>query len=1344
MNKTNNKFLFSTDEILSSCKSGYCQIGLILALLTWILDPVIDSTFLQHGTFREQLLNPDDHEIFVRSLISAILFLFGLIGGILMHRSRLAGEELFDSTQGNLLLLNSVDEGIYGANLDGISTFVNTAACRMLGYEADELIGKRQHALTHHSKPDGATYPREECPIYRTLMDGKVQKISDEVFWKKDGTSFPVEYTCTPVRDNGILSGVVVVFKDVTDHRQIMEDQEKLLHEKTELMKELQCMYRVTKSIQVRATLKKIFQDIANCIPAGWHYPDITRGKVIFDGAEYVSEPFEETEWRQSSDIIVGGDVRGAIEVYYLQECPELDEGPFMSEERNLINGISSIVNRAIERKLAEKVLRESVESLSNPVYRFNLITGKYDYISPSCINTHGYTREEKIAGGIDMEEANLHPDDLHRMQEHVDELRSCTDLKNFQQVLEYRVKHKSGDYRWVSNSRSLIHDANGKQTAIVGSFQDINKRKLVEDALRESEKSLNLAQDAAGVGSWDQDLITGRLEWSAHTYRQFGYEMNQIEPTYEQFKKMIHPDDLTRVDQAVKDAIEGRKSYSEDFRIINPDGKKWVMHAQGTVHKDSKGIASRFIGTQSDITEYKHTTDLLKQNKAISEMLRSIAISANASNSVEEIVHTTLTNICEYLGWAVGHAYILDNDEDKLVSSGLWHLEDDKLFQNFREISEKKVFIRGEGMVGRILQHREPEWISDLYDTDAFVRTANGIDIGLHSGIGLPILVGDHVRGVLEFFSEVEMEPNQTLLNALLQVGTQVGRVFERSSAVEELTKLSRAVEASSTGIIITDSKANIEYINPKFTEITGYAKDEIVGQNSRLLQSGQTSGAIYSHMWETILAGKEWKGEMQNRKADGTLYWNSTSISSVRNEKAEITHFIGIHNDVTHEYEINEKLNYQASHDALTGLFNRHEFERRANLLLSTIQDDGDRHAFCYLDLDQFKIVNDTCGHTAGDELLRRLGQVLLVEAKQQDTLARLGGDEFGILMEHCTLEQAVKTATTLLEAVQDFRFSWEDKSFQIGVSMGLVAITETTHDITELLKQADVACYMAKDLGRNRIHVYEAEDVDLTQRRGEMQWVNRIQHALEEDRFRLYAQSIVPLDGEPDTHFELLIRMIDEKGDVVSPASFLPAAERYNLITLIDQWVVVNAFTLLVENPVFLEQISSISINISGASLARVKFHKFVITQLEKLGIPPGKICFEITETAAIGNMSIANAFISRVSGMGCQFSLDDFGSGLSSFAYLKNLPVNYLKIDGMFVKNMTTDPIDHEMVKSINEIGHVMGMKTIAEFVENDEIKGMLKEMGVNYAQGYGIGKPMPLDELLPGRASEITS
>jgi diguanylate cyclase (GGDEF)-like protein/PAS domain S-box-containing protein len=436
----------------------------------------------------------------------------------------------------------------------------------------------------------------------------------------------------------------------------------------------------------------------------------------------------------------------------------------------------------------------------------------------------------------------------------------------------------------------------------------------------------------------------------------------------------------------------------------------------------------------------------------------------------------------------------------------------------------------------------------------------------------------------------------------------------------------------------------------------------------------------------------------------------------------------------------ESEQRLAWQASHDVLTGLVNRREFERQLEQALDEIKIKGYQHSLCYLDLDQFKIVNDTCGHGVGDDLLRQVTDLLRSQIRSSDVLARLGGDEFGLLLYHCPLDQAEKTANTLCQSLRTFRFNWQDKIFNVGASIGLVALDSPGQTLATAMSAADAACYVAKNNGRNRVHVYQSDDRELTQQYGEMQWVGRITQALEEDRFCLYYQSIIPValgQGESE-HYEVLLRLRDERGNLVAPMAFIPAAERYNLMHLIDRWVIRTLFAS--QSSYYREawhrsQTQEFrclyTINLSGASINDNQFVSFLHEQFALYQVPPQVICFEITETVAITNLNRAMQLMQEFKRLGCRFALDDFGSGMSSFSYLKSLPVDYLKIDGDFIRNTLSDPTHLAMAEAINQIGHLMKIQTIAEFVENDQILQHLRTIGVDYAQGYGIAKPRPL-------------
>ncbi len=537
--------------------------------------------------------------------------------------------------------------------------------------------------------------------------------------------------------------------------------------------------------------------------------------------------------------------------------------------------------------------------------------------------------------------------------------------------------------------------------------------------------------------------------------------------------------------------------------------------------------------------------------------------------------------------------------------------------------------------------------------------------------------------------------------------------------------------------GVITTDADYNVEYINPIAEELTGWKVDDASGRPIDEIFRGfheETCEPLENPLAVSIRRNRPIKSVRPTLliRRDGNELYIENTASPIRNGNGDVTGGVLVFHDVSESRELNRRLSYHASHDILTGLVNRREFENRLERALKSARARETAYALCYLDIDQFKIVNDSCGHSAGDALLGQLGALLKSKIRWRDTLARLGGDEFGVLLESCSLEEAMQTAEVLRVAVSEFKFMWDDRSFRLGVSIGVVPISADNEDVAALLSAADSACAAAKEAGRDRIHSFRENDIDLMRRRREMQWAARINNALEEDRFELYRQTILPLQTEePGVHYEILLRMRDESGGIVAPGLFIEAAERYSITPSIDRWVITNTFRWLVSEADERERLALCSINLSGQSLGDDKFLPFVIDQFQMSGLDATKICFEITETAAIASYSQANRFINALKELGCKFALDDFGTGLSSFGYLKHFPVDFLKIDGSFVKEILHDPIDREMVRSINEIGHLTGKRTIAEFAENEEIITMLKGMGVDYAQGYGVSEPKPV-------------
>src|ERR1700726_3133646 len=534
--------------------------------------------------------------------------------------------------------------------------------------------------------------------------------------------------------------------------------------------------------------------------------------------------------------------------------------------------------------------------------------------------------------------------------------------------------------------------------------------------------------------------------------------------------------------------------------------------------------------------------------------------------------------------------------------------------------------------------------------------------------------------------------------------------------------------------GVITTDAKGVIDYLNPVAEALTGWRLEDSQGRAIEEIFRAfheETCEPLENPLAVAIRRTRSIKSvrPMLLIRRDGNEIYVESTASPIRDGSGAVSGGVLVFHDVSEARELNRRLSYHASHDVLTGLVNRREFENRMERALKSAKARETSYALCCLDLDQFKIVNDTCGHSAGDALLGQVGALLKSKVRWRDTLARLGGDEFGILLESCSLDEAMRTAEALREAVRNFKFTWEERTFRLGASIGVVPISADNADVASVLSAADSACQAAKEAGRNRVHSFEENDIDLMRRRREMQWAARINNALEEGRFELFRQTILPLQtAEKGAHYELLLRMGDEAGKIVAPDQFMTAAERYGITPSIDRWVIENAFRWLVSEADEREKLTMCSINLSGQSLGDDKFLPYVIDQFHRSGLDASKICFEITETAAIASFSQANRFIQALKELGCKFALDDFGTGLSSFGYLKHFPVDYLKIDGSFVKEILHDPIDREMVRSINEIGHLTGKQTIAEFAENQEIINMLQSLGVDYAQGYGVSQP----------------
>lgn len=580
--------------------------------------------------------------------------------------------------------------------------------------------------------------------------------------------------------------------------------------------------------------------------------------------------------------------------------------------------------------------------------------------------------------------------------------------------------------------------------------------------------------------------------------------------------------------------------------------------------------------------------------------------------------------------------------------------------------------------------------------------------------------------KGALDYLVKQQIVSN-LLVKSLRYATDRTHTLIALKASEAKYRELFQNVTA---GVFQTSIDGKFLSANPAMVRLLGYeSEEELLGLDIA------KDVYMYPDSRENWAKTVQEQGEIRNselvlRKRDGTKIVVLENARAVRSQTGDIMYYQGALTDITEAHEQSKKLSYDASHDALTGLVNRREFEIRVERVIEANKANTAEYAVCYLDLDKFKIINDNCGHVAGDELLRQLGAVLQARIRQGDTIARLGGDEFGVLLNHCPMENAIQVSKNLLRTIKEFKFVWDQRYFTLGVSIGLVPVDESFNSVSDVLSAADAACYTAKDRGRNRLHIYQPDDKELGHYRGEIQWAAKVKKALRNDEFTLDVQPIVPVMPAASNHLylEVLVRMMDENGRQIPPGAFLPTVERYNLMGNLDYWVIEHTLKAFSENPKLLANIARVFINISRDSLQNSDFPNIVADLLREGRLPPHKLCFEITEAAAMSNLTKANQTINAIRELGCRFALDDFGTGVSSFAYLKALNVDYLKIDGAHIRDLADDKGDFEIVKAITHVGHALGREVIAESVESKRVLEALKEIGVDFVQGYTIAPP----------------
>lgn len=721
---------------------------------------------------------------------------------------------------------------------------------------------------------------------------------------------------------------------------------------------------------------------------------------------------------------------------------------------------------------------------------------------------------------------------------------------------------------------------------------------------------------------------------------------------------------------------------------------------------------------------EPKQLTDIQKT------MLTGLAAVVSRALEVRERTFNALDEKSKVL------SAIIEGSEDAIISKSL-----DSKVTSWNAAAEQMYGYQASEIIGRPMTMLFPK--SRLGEEEFFLNK---------------IINNQHVK----HFQTERLHKNGKLVNvsvSLSPIKTPMGEIIGVSKIArdisaqkkmeyklaEEHERLRVTMDSIGDAVITTDEKGYVQYLNPVAQSLTGWSASEAKGKALLTVFNifNETTRMPCINPVELCLTEDRIVGLANHTiliSRDGKEYGIEDSASPIRDADGKTLGVVLVFHDVTAQREMANEISYRATHDTLTDLVNRSEFEHLLKNLVSNHREPDVHHALMYIDLDQFKVVNDTCGHAAGDLLLKEIACIMHSCIRSEDTLARIGGDEFAVILRKCDAENAMLIAKEICSSVHAYRFQHDEQRFRIGASIGLVIVDKGWENDVSLMQAADSACYEAKRAGRNRVHLYFDKDTSVEAHRDDIQWVSRIEQALEDGKFVLFCQRIMPLKHQGLEHAEILIRMKDKSGALIPPSVFLPTAERFHLVSRIDRWVVAEVFNWMKLNNDSLSHIESISVNLSGQSLSDLTFHRYVLNLIETVSIDLSKLCFEITETEAITNVIDAKKFISAMNIHGVKFSLDDFGSGVSSFGYLKHLAVDYLKIDGQFITDLHENEIGQATIRCMAEVAKVTGKKTIAEWVDQQDVEDKLKEMGVDFTQGYLKHKPAPLDFLLNAKCA----
>ena len=885
--------------------------------------------------------------------------------------------------------------------------------------------------------------------------------------------------------------------------------------------------------------------------------------------------------------------------------------------------------------------------------------------------------------------------------------------------------KRKDGRLFWAHIALTALRGDDDTLLGFSKATMDLTHHKLLEQCRKEKEQ-IDLIMTAAEAGTWKWDTVTGNFSVSRHLMALLGYETPEGDERgfdFDGWLAFVHSEDrpaFRALLGAIRDQPE-QAPLETELRFLKHDGGSLWFFLRANWHREIDTGPLVLLGACVVIDNLKEAEQAREQL-----YLQLTQERARFASILEQLPSGIV------LAEAPSGKLIYQNKAAAaLTGRGLEQMDSISDYGRYHFVNA-----RGERMtsdelpMAATIRNQETTRTQELlYEREDGRR--------LHLAVTTASIVD--ADGVARVAVGV-MHDISDLKHAELSAESEKERAMVTLAAITD-------------GVVTADRHGAITSMNPAAERLTGIAHTAAHGCSFRqvLHYDEQAAAEAIFEATARCLTESRVIADLPHAtliSRDGQRHAVDNAVAPVRLANGELIGEVLIFHDITESKRLMRRLGFEASHDALTGLTNRREFETRLQRAIDRAhQGGGANAALLYMDLDQFKVVNDTCGHTAGDDLLKMLARQYGEHVRERDTLARIGGDEFALIVEHCSLDEALAVAHKMLETTRSFRYACKGRLFQLGVSIGVTPIDSDTPSVEDAMRRADHACYIAKDRGRNRVYVHYQGDLDFAQRRSDMHWVTRLTHAFQNDQLQLYCQPIVSLDGADGghdgddgdgcdrggraSHYEILLRLRNGRAAPIGPGIFLPAAERYDVILKIDRWVLARTLDWLASEPAHTAGLKMCSINLSRRSLADPNFHKFAADLIDSSPVPAHKLCFEITEHGAIADMPNTISFIEELAARGCRFSLDDFGTGMTSFSYLKQLPVDYIKIDGSFIQMMSSSEVDFEMVRFTNDISHMMGRQTIAEYVSDPSILASLKNIGVDFAQGYWVGKPRPL-------------